>query len=127
MVDFLTATKYSDNFKVILVTEHKIQSSHTDEAPEHLKLKGRQVYSIHMVSTSPTTAVQLLWGNRAAVKGPAAIHMGLERHLAITPGHNIQPFRKVPWAHGKKIEPPPLSLSKSPTRLYAVKHADTFF
>lgn len=41
LAHFLLATKYSDNFKVILVTEHKVQNGDIDEAPEHLKLKGR--------------------------------------------------------------------------------------
>lgn len=124
LADFLMATKYSDNFKGILVTEHKIRSSHIHEAPEHFKLKGRQVYSIHVVSTSPTTTVQHLWGNRAAVKSPAAIHVRQERHLATTPGLASSPHALGSW---EKYAPPPLSLSESPTRLYAVKHAETVF
>lgn len=103
LADFLMATKHSDNFKAILVTERKIRSSHIHEAPEHLKLKGRQVHSIHMVSSSTTTAVQHFWGNTAAVKSPAATHVRQERHLAMAPGHNIQPSRKVPWAHGQNM------------------------
>lgn len=101
LADFLMATKYSDNFKGILVTEHKIRSSHIHEAPEHFKLKGRQVYSIHVVSTSPTTTVQHLWGNRAAVKSPAAIHVRQERHLATTPGLASSPPEKCLGLMGK--------------------------
>lgn len=36
--DFLMATKYSDNFKVILVTEHKKRTGHIHVALEHLQL-----------------------------------------------------------------------------------------
>lgn len=93
------ATKYSDNFKVILVTEHKIRTDHIHVAPEHLQLhKKVQVSGFHPHGDHlPTATVQHLWGNNCC---PEPQQQPLRQEKA--PGQDTwastHPSGEVPWA-----------------------------